>query len=111
MTTIPSLPFKSNDFPTTPGAYMTNSGSSGASFPIFCSINNLNTYGMADIDDYWLVMPNYSLTIYADPNYSGTVQTISAQGTIQSVHSTNTNRANAVRLYYNGAILTISGIS
>ena len=112
MTFIPTtIPFKSNGYPTTPGAYMTNSGSSGASFPIFCSIANLATYDIADIDDYWLVMPNYSLILYQDPTYSGTTQTINSATTIQSVKSQTTNRCNAVRLYYKGEQLTIDGIS
>jgi hypothetical protein len=107
---IPSdIPFKALGIPTAPGAYLINAG--GGSFPIFCSLSNLSAGGMADVDDYWLVMPNYSLNIYNDTNYSGTTQTINITSTIRYVASTNTNRASSVRLYYNNVQVTITGLS
>jgi hypothetical protein len=66
---------------------------------------------MADVDDYWLVMPNYSLNIYINTGYLGTVQAINIASTIRYVASTNTNKASSVKLYYNNAQVTISGIS
>lgn len=63
MTSLPTnMPFVYNTMPTYPGAYLVNSG--GGAHPIFCSIDNFNTWGFNDQDDYYIVMPGYQLTIF-----------------------------------------------
>ena len=65
MTTIP---LKSVGYPTSPGAYIINSGK--GAHPIFCSVADLAGIGMGNNDDYFLVLPNYSLDVWEDANYT-----------------------------------------
>jgi hypothetical protein len=57
--------------PLTPGAFLINS--SGGSYPIYCSINDYSAWGMNDIDDYYVVMPGFSLIVFNTSNYYGSI--------------------------------------
>lgn len=62
------MPYLCSGFPSYPGAYLINKGV--GSFPIFCSIGSYTTWGMNNLDDYYLIMPGYSLTVYKEGGYS-----------------------------------------
>ena len=101
----------SNINPATPGAYLFNS--SYGSFPIFSSITNYATFGMNDIDDFYLVMPGYKIIVYVNDNYGGNSTTIdnTASSTIIILATSNVNQGSSCKLYYNGVELLISGFS
>ena len=68
MTQVPSgIPFLCNGFPAYPGAYLINN--KNGSFPIFCSIISYTSWGMNNLDDYYLILPGYSLTVYKEGGY------------------------------------------
>lgn len=106
MTTIP---LKSVGYPTSPGAYIINSGN--GAHPIFCSVANLGDIGMNDNNDYFLVLPNYSLQVWQDANYSKNPVFYTQSSTVQIFTSLYTNTASSLNLYYNGTEVTISGLS
>jgi hypothetical protein len=57
-------PFNTNfgtGLPHSPGAYMINSGR--GAFPIFCTIQNFNSWGMNDQDNYYIVLPGFTLIL------------------------------------------------
>jgi hypothetical protein len=66
-----NMPFLCNGFPAYPGAYLLNYNSDkrGGSFPIFCSIISYSSWGMNNLDDYYLIMPGYSLVVYKEGGY------------------------------------------
>lgn len=70
-----TIPFTYKNCPVTPGAYMVNSNY--GSFPIFCSIPNYQTLGMTNgssgCDNYYIIMPGYSIYVYTSTNYGGSV--------------------------------------
>ncbi len=71
------------------GAIMYNGSASGLSscYPFFTSHSNLGaltsisssgaagTISIADVDDYWTVMPGYKIVLYNDINYTSTSYT------------------------------------
>lgn len=65
-----NTPFQYNGSSVIPGAYMINSG--GGSFPIFCSINNYQTFkmtnGSSPVDNYYIIMPGYKIIVYNSSN-------------------------------------------
>ena len=68
MAQVPTgMPFLCNGFPAYPGAYLMGGA---ASFPIFCSIASYTDWGMNNLDDYYLIMPGYCLTVYKSGGYS-----------------------------------------
>jgi len=114
MTSIPTnMPFtyKSSVYP---GAFLINGGN--GSFPIFCSITNYDTWGMNDIDNYYIVMPGYKLYTFTSTAYTGT-----ANGTFDNVYgeapvyyaftSSTDDSSSSCELYFGGTKITVAGIS
>lgn len=91
-----------------PGAWLIN-GNNG-SMPIFGSVGNLNTYFMGDIDDRWIIMPGYKLTIWKD-YYTGATATFDNTTGLRPLmtpecktiagYGTN-NNTSSCKLYLNG---------
>jgi hypothetical protein len=113
MTTIP-FTHKSSSF--YPGAFLINSGN--GSFPIFCSIDNFSTWGMNDIDNYYLVMPGYKLLTYPSSGYVLS-STTSQNGIYDNTtgesplyyNSTYADHGSSCKLYFKGNEIKVSGIS
>jgi hypothetical protein len=105
--------------PGIPGAYIINTG--GGSHPIFCSMANLDNIGMANVDNYFLVMPGFYLTVWPDINYASTQAAYitycdnSKNNNIGFYKSNLTDTASSCKLYYNvnGTLteITIYGLS
>lgn len=116
MTTIPkNMPFTLKGMPIYPGAFMVNGG---GSFPIFCSIANLQNYYMSDIDNYYIIMPGYKLIVYADfyPNGYSTIKNNYTSNKIINFFSPYQNGTTSCRLYFsndgtNESEIRIDGIS
>ncbi len=120
MTSVPSnMPYvhtidSSNNFPIYPGAFMI---SGTGSFPIFCSIANFQTWGISDIDNFYIIMPGYNLWVYNN-FYTTTGETYTPIGSYSSTNITYfatpyLNNSTSCRLYFgsdNGEI-KIKGIS
>lgn len=105
MTSVPSnMPYTYNasyPFPTLPGAFMI---SGTGSFPIFCSIANFQTWGMSDIDNFYIIMPGYKLDVYND-FYTNTGETYTSIGDYNSTNITYfatpyLNNSTSCRLYF-----------
>jgi hypothetical protein len=65
---IPSnMPLIYKTMPIYPGAYLINHGC--GAIPIFCSIKNFVNFAINDQDNYYIIMPGYSLIVYRDPDY------------------------------------------
>lgn len=112
-----------NRTPVTYGAIMYN-GSAGAGtsscYPFFTSLANLaalpsissagsGTISIADIDDYWTVMPGYKLLVYAGEGYTNTVLLTgdNTSGVAPTTYtlSPNYNLASSVELYFKGTLI------
>lgn len=88
--------------PLTPGAFLINS--SGGSYPIYCSINDYSAWGMNDIDDYYVVMPGFSLIVFNTSNYYGSFFFLDNSYGINILNqaTTNINQGYSCILQYNG---------
>ena len=111
----PNMPFTLKGMPIYPGAFMVNGG---GSFPIFCSIANLQNCYMSDIDNYYIIMPGYKLVVYADfyPNGSFSSKDNYSSNKIINYFSPYQNGTTSCRLYFsndgiNENEIIISGIS
>ena len=117
MTSVPTnSPFKfatssayPDGFPAAPGAYLINSGI--GAIPIFCSITDLGTIGANDIDNWYLLMPYYSLKLYKNTGYSSTQTSISSSTAIQYCASPNKDGTSSLQLFYNGLEVKIQYLS
>ncbi len=63
-----SMPLIYKTMPVYPGAYLINHGY--GAIPIFCSISNFDNFAMNNQDNYYIIMPGYSLIVYRDGNYA-----------------------------------------
>jgi hypothetical protein len=105
-----TTPFTYKSFPVCPGAYLVNS--SYGAHPIFCSIANLPNIGCNDIDDKYIIMPGYKLTVYKDYYSNSPYDVTNTTGTIVKVQSaTYPNAATSCKLYYKDIEIFITGIS
>lgn len=106
-----TTPFTYKSFPVCPGAYLVNSGY--GAHPIFCNIANLSPAGCNDVDDRFIVMPGYRLTVYKDSNYATNPYDVTnTTGTSSKVqYSTYVNTASSCKLYYKDIEITVTGIS
>jgi len=112
---IPSaLPIKYKEFPSFPGAYFLDDGS----IPIFCCIKDFAILGSTNADNYWAIMPGFSLVTYYEINYAGTqcLYDNSIGTTIMFKPPNSDNQVSSCRLYYGTAsvktnAITVSGIS
>jgi NDP-sugar pyrophosphorylase family protein len=107
-----------------PGAYCIDGNLSGIQYPIYYSIPNYNDFyskstatvlamtgnictdmlNMNDKDNYYNIMPGYTLVVYDTINWTGLV-TLSVYNTKPYpivVQPTNYDRGSSCRLYYNG---------
>jgi hypothetical protein len=120
MTSVPTnLPFVCKTMPTYPGAYLVNKDS--GAHPIFCSIDDFNTWGFNNQDDYYIVMPGYLLQIYIDSGKTGTIYTYENRGSVvKYFNSSSQNTASSCRLFFLKSIsgstytyteISVSGIS
>ena len=102
-------PFIYKSFPVFPGAFMVNGN---GSFPIFCSIANFQNAGMSDIDNSYIVMPGYKLSVFKDFYTNSQYDIINTDGTtiIYRV-ATYTNNATSCKLYFKDQEVYVSGIS
>ena len=83
---------------------------------IYTSISNLSDAYLPkvdshdNVDDYFIVMPGYKLTVYTDNGYGGSSYTIdNTIGIEPSFKKSNTgtaNTASSVKLYYKNILLT-----
>lgn len=105
-----TTPFRYKDFPICPGAYLINT-SYGAQ-PIFCSIANFQNCGYSDIDNIYIVMPGYKLTVYQD-FYSNSPYDITNTNGIDIVYvsSTYADRASSCSLFFKDVEVKVDGIS
>jgi hypothetical protein len=125
-TTTPSTtnkngPYKLNNMPIFPGAYLIDGNNTApggfGSLPIFFSVSDLSTYPAnetPDSEDSVLVMPGYKLILYENGNYnnptSGNYVAIdNTMGTTIIVGKSSTfgagwnnNTASSCKLFYNG---------
>lgn len=120
MTTLPTnMPFVYKTMPTHPGAYLINHG--GGAHPIFCSIDNFNTWGFDGLDNYYIVMPGYLLTIYTNSGQSNTAYSYENHGSVVKYFTSySPNTASSCTLsflksvsgnIYNYTSINLSGIS
>lgn len=100
MTSVPpNLPFVYKTMPTYPGAYLINGG--GGAHPIFCSIDDFNTWGFNDQEDYYIVMPGYKLTIYTESGQQGTEYNYENTGSVvKYITSVSVNKASSCYLRF-----------
>ena len=111
-----------NRTPVTYGAIMYNGSASGtvSCYPLFTSLANLaeltsisnagsGTISIADIDDYWTVMPGYKIIVYPNVSYGGTIvltgDNTSGVSPATYVISPNQNTASSVQLYFKGTLI------
>ena len=113
-----------NKSPVTYGAIMYN-GSPGfgtsSCYPFFAShtelagLKSISSAGLAsiiniaDVDDYWTVMPGYKILVYADHNYTGTIlltgDNTSGVAPTNYTMSPNNNLASSIQLYFKGNLI------
>ena len=110
---IPSnIPFIYKGMPIYPGAYLINSGN--GAHPIFCSIIALNNFGFNDQDNFYIIMPGYSLIVYRDPNYANNntnnmFENCGSSAVVSYVNAPSSDNSSSCKLYF-GNILDTSGI-
>ena len=114
MTSIPTnMPFTYNSSSVYPGAFLINGGN--GSFPIFCSITNYDTWGMNDIDNYYIVMPGYQLITYQSSGYgsqNGYVNNVDGKVPVYyAFTSSYDDSSSSCELYFGGTKITVAGIS
>jgi hypothetical protein len=105
--TYPGPPVVYNSInPLTPGAFLINGGVAGGSgsYPIYCSINDYSAWGMNDIDDSYIVMPGFTLFVFTDIFYQGSVIILDNSYGINILNqaTTNLNQGSSCILQYNG---------
>ena len=98
--------YNNQDIPLAPGAYLLNgvqnSISTWWSFPIYCSMKIYDNYGIANIDDYYLVMPKFKLEVFRSDNYVTLNNTIdNTNGSSPIYQQVALNQGNSCKLYYN----------
>lgn len=111
-----TLPFTYNSSSVYPGAFMLNANS--GSFPIFCSIYNFSTWGMNDIDNYYIVMPGYKLLTYPTSGYVSS-STTSQNGVYDNTsgetplyyNSSYAGHGSSCYLFFKGNAILVAGIS
>jgi len=84
------------------------------SYPIFCSIANYNLFLKNDSDDYYLLMPGYSITVYNSFSYVGTpllTKDNSSGTSVMYCPCAYPNAGSSIQLYYRGNLISVSGIS
>ena len=115
MSSIPTnMPFVYKSMPSYPGAYLVNRG--GGAHPIFCSIDNFNTWGFNDQDDYYIVMPGYLLEIFDSSGQTGTPYSYDNRGSVvKYINSLSPNKATSCKLSFlksvSGSTYTYTEIS
>lgn len=104
-----STPYIYKSFPVFPGAFMINGT---GSFPIFCSIANFQNCGMSDIDNSYIVMPGYKLSVFKD-FYTNSQYDITNtnETTIKYQVANYLNNATSCKLYFKDVEIIVSGIS
>ena len=107
-----------NGLPVGYGAIMYNGSSAAIAncYPFFTSHSNLatltsisssgaGTISVADVDEYWTVMPGYKIVLYADTAYGGAIL-FTGDNTSGSVPVNypipSPNNASSIRLFFNG---------
>jgi hypothetical protein len=96
--------------PGLPGAYLMNGYTTGyGSFPIFFSIN-YSIYGIGGTDDYYLIMPGYSIDVY---NINGDEITFSYNNNTTNIvykEVTTKNSGYSCKLYYTDSFIYSNSI-
>jgi len=116
------MSFLNNGKPIGYGAIMYNGSASGMahSYPFFTSQPNISalpgvdmsgnatTINVAEVDDYWLVMPGYKLELFDYTSYN-TLLFIYDNTTgitpVNNVLSPNYNKVSSLKLYYKNVLL------
>lgn len=111
-----------NKSPVAYGAIMYNGSTAGtlSCYPLFTSLANLasltsistsgsGTISIADVDDYWTVMPGYKIIVYPNVSYGGT-SVLTGDNTTGVAPATytmspNQNTASSVQLYFKGTLI------
>lgn len=116
--TIPGL--SSTRASTGYGTIMYNGNSTAilSCYPFFTSQSNLSaltsisssgagTISVADVDDYWVVMPGYKIILYTDINYISTSYiSDNTSGTVPINYKITTpNTISSVQLYFKGTLI------
>lgn len=88
------------------GAYMINKNT--YHYPLWCSMNGqLPEFFPPNVDDYWILMPNYRITFYYSVNYNAGETGI---GNINAQEKTITNSTtNSIIIYSNGTHTASNG--
>lgn len=104
MANVPKdIPFLCGGFPAYPGAYLINGGA--ASYPIFCSITSYTDWGMNNLDDYYLIMPGYTLIVYKGGSYSDSSWTSPYSATTFTYwNGFSENNGSSCRLYFGNVL-------
>ncbi len=93
-----------------PGAMLINHG---GSIPIFFSHRDVGIdFGMADEDDFYLVMPGYKLEIYYDSGYNGTIVTYNnTDGVYMQRYKPALSLIGSLKIYYQYTEITDPTVS
>jgi hypothetical protein len=107
--TVPDSTLKAN--PLTPGAYIINS--ERGAFPIFSTISVYNDNGFSNVDNSYLIMPGYSITIYKGDRFTETSVTLSNETgkDISYQYAPYGDGGSSCRLYYHGKEILIYSTS
>ena len=109
-----TLPFTHNSSSVYPGAFLINRDN--GSFPIFCSITSYTSWGMNNIDNFYLIMPGYSLKVYKEGSYTSDSWTYDNSNSSVPIYWNDFSNDNcsSCRLYF-GALgdneIIVNGIS
>jgi hypothetical protein len=102
------------------GAIMYNGSGAGLTscYPFFTSQSNLEaltsisssgagTINIADVDDYWTVMPGYKLEVYLNVSYGGSLLLTgnNTNGTVPVNYTLVPNQASSIKLYFNNILI------
>jgi hypothetical protein len=114
------LPDLTSKTPVSYGAIMYNGNSTAivSCYPFFTSQSNLSalpstssagsgTISIADVDDYWMVMPGYTIVLYNDINYTSTSYTSDNIAGIVPINYkiTNPNTVASFKLFFKGTLI------
>jgi len=73
------------------------------------STGSSTTFSLADLDDYWIVMPGYKVIVYYDAYFSGTTSTYDNTLGTSIMYNNNApaayDKASSLQLYYNNVII------
>lgn len=119
------LPGLTSKTPLPYGAIMYNGNSTllNTGYPFFTSQPNLavlnatsisgsGAINIADIDDYWLIMPGYKIILYNDINYTGTTVTYdNTNGTVPINYTPTANTVASFQLYFKDTLIVQPGIT